>query len=179
MSKAALAAAAAYSAGKSRQNRTMKSNPSTIRESIAMKPIAWLLIAGGVGFLIYKAGKGVSAAFQEWLKGRDYTKEYNTKAKTMSLTYNPTQYKIFADNLFDAFTGPGSDEVRIRSVFQQMKNDLDVLELIKAYGTRDGGAYAWSPKMTLIEQVPYDLTDSEILTYVNSPLQANGVTYRF
>jgi len=60
-----------------------------------------------------------------------------------------------------------------------MKSDTDVLELIKAYGTRDGGAYWYTPKMTLVEQVPYDLTDSEIATYVNAPLIANGVSYRF
>jgi hypothetical protein len=179
MSKTALAAAAAYSAGKNRSSNTMKDKPSTIRESIAMKPLAWLIIAGGVGFVIYKAGKGLSAAFKEFLKGRDFNQELANKSKTRPATYTATQYKIYADNLFDAFTGPGTDESRVRAVFAAMKSDTDVLELIKAYGTRDGGAYWYSPKMTLIEQIPYDLTDSEIATYVNAPLTANGVSYKF
>lgn len=178
MSKTALAAAAAYSAGKNRSN-TMKDKPSTIRESIAMKPLAWLIIAGGVGFVIYKAGKGLSAALKEFLKGRDFNQELANKSKTRPATYTATQFKIYADNLFDAFVGPGTDETRVRAVFAAMKSDTDVLELIKAYGTRDGGAYWYSPKMTLVEQVPYDLTDSEIATYVNAPLIANGVSYRF
>lgn len=179
MSKTALAAAAAYSAGKNRSTTKMKNNPSTIKESIAMKPLAWLIIAGGVGFVIYKAGKGLSASFKEWLKGRDFNQELNQKSKAKAPTYTATQYKIYADNLFDAFVGSGTDESRIRTVFSAMKSDTDVLELIKAYGTRDGGAYWWDPKMTLIEQIPYDLTDSEIATYVNAPLIANGVSYRF
>ena len=102
MSKTALAAAAAYSAGKNRSN-TMKEKPSTIKESIAMKPLAWLIIAGGVGFVIYKAGKGLSASFKEWLKGRDFNQELANKSKTRPATYTATQYKIYADNLFDAF----------------------------------------------------------------------------
>ena len=44
----------------------------------------------------------------------------------------------------------------------QIRNDLDVLKLIEVYDTRDGGTYWWSPDMTLIEQIPYDMTDSEI-----------------
>lgn len=179
MSKTALAAAAAYSAGKNRSTNTMKNKPSTIKESIAMKPLAWLIIAGGVGFVIYKAGKGLSAALKEFLKGRDFNQELSQKSKIKAPTYTATQFKIYADNLFDAFVGPGTDETRIRAVFSAMKSDTDVLELIKAYGTRDGGAYWYSPKMTLIEQIPYDMTDSEIATYVNGPLIANGVTYRF
>ena len=30
-----------------------------------------------------------------------------------------------------------------------------------------------------IEQIPYDMTDSEIETYVNQPLRSNGITYQF
>ena len=119
------------------------------------------------------------ASFKEWLKGRDFNQELAKKSKSKAPTYTATQYKIYADNLFDAFVGPGTDETRVRAVFSAMKSDTDVLELIKGYGTRDGGAYWYSPKMTLVEQVPYDLTDSEIATYVNAPLIANGVSYRF
>ena len=60
-----------------------------------------------------------------------------------------------------------------------MKNNLDVLKLVEVYGTKDGGSYFWTPKMTLIEQIPYDMTDAEIETYVNGPLRANRITYQF
>ena len=60
-----------------------------------------------------------------------------------------------------------------------MKNNLDVLKLVEVYGTKDGGYYFWTPKMTLIEQIPYDMTDAEIETYVNAPLRAKSITYQF
>ena len=179
MSKSALLAAAAFSAGKNKNDQTMKTNPSTIKESVALKPIAWLLIAGAVGFIVVKAGKGVAEAFRKWQAGRDIVKEKNQLEKTQSLSYPISQYQIFAGSLYDAFVGTGTDETRIKSVFSQMKNNLDVLKLVEVYGTRDGGSYFWTPKMTLIEQIPYDMTDAEIETYVNAPLRANRITYHF
>jgi hypothetical protein len=179
MSKSALLAAAAFSAGKNKNDQTMKTNPSTIKESVALKPIAWLLIAGAVGFIVVKAGKGVAEAFRKWQAGRDIVKEKNQLEKTQNLSYPISQYQIFAGSLYDAFVGTGTDEARIKSIFSQMKNNLDVLKLVEVYGTKDGGSYFWTPKMTLIEQIPYDMTDAEIETYVNAPLRANRITYQF
>ena len=179
MSKTALLAAGAFAAGKNKGDQTMKQNPSTIKESVAIKPIAWLLIAGAVGFVVVKAGKGVAEAFRKWQGNRDIAKEKNQLEKTQSLSYPISQYQIFAGSLYDAFVGTGTDETRIKSVFSQMKNNLDVLKLVEVYGTKDGGSYFWTPKMTLIEQIPYDMTDAEIETYVNAPLRANRITYQF
>ena len=179
MSKSALLAAAAFSAGKNKNDQTMKTNPSTIKESVAIKPIAWLLIAGAVGFVVVKAGKGVAEAFRKWQAGRDIVKEKNQLEKTQSLSYPISQYQIFAGSLYDAFEGSATNEARIKTVFSQMKNNLDVLKLVEVYGTRDGGAYLWTPKMTLIEQIPYDMENSEIETYVNAPLRAKSITYQF
>lgn len=180
MSKSALLAAAAFSAGKNKNDdQTMKQNPSTIKESVAIKPIAWLFIAGAIGFVIIKAGKGVAEAFKKWQGNRDIVQEKNELEKTQSLSYPISQYQIFAGSLYDAFEGSATNEARIKTVFSQMKNNLDVLKLVEVYGTRDGGAYLWTPKMTLIEQIPYDMTDSEIETYVNQPLRSNGITYQF
>ena len=178
MSKTALLAAGAYAAGKGKGN-TAKDKPSTLQQSVAMKPIAWLLIAGAVGFVIYKGGKGVSEAFKKWQANRDLEKEKNQLEKTQSLSYPETQYRAYANSLFDAFVGFNTNLPRIQSVFNAMKNNLDVLKLIEVYGSRDGGTYWWSPNMTLIEQIPYDMTDSEIETYINKPLRNKGITYQF
>lgn len=178
MSKTALLAAGAYAAGKGKGN-TVKERPSTLQQSVAMKPIAWLLIAGAVGFVIYKGGKSVSEAFKKWQANRDLEKEKNQLEKTQSLSYPETQYRAYANSLFDAFVGFNTNLPRIQAVFNAMKNNLDVLKLIEVYGTRDGGTYWWSPQMTLIEQIPYDMTDSEIETYINKPLRNKGITYQF
>jgi uncharacterized protein YhaN len=179
MSKTALAAAAAYSAGKNR-NTTMRKESNTFKESVFNRPIAWLMVAGVIGFAVYKFGGSVAEAFRNWQKGRDLDKEYSDKAKTMRLSWSAAQFKIFADTLEDAFVGSPvdpTDEVRIRTVFQQMRNDLDVLELIKVYGKRDIGFF--DPERDLISQLQSELSDSDKETYVNNPLRINRVSYQF
>jgi hypothetical protein len=180
MSKTALLAAGAYAAGQKKQNSSqMKEQPKNIKESVFMKPLTWLVIAGAVGFIVVKAGKGVSEAFKKWQNNRDLAQEKNQLEKTQSLSYPETQYRAYANSLFDAFVGFNTNLPRIQTVFSAMKNNLDVLKLIEVYGTRDGGTYWWSPQMTLIEQIPYDMTDSEIETYINKPLRSKGITYQF
>lgn len=178
MSKTALAAAAAYSAGKNR--KTMRKKSNTLQESVFNRPITWLIVTGVIGFAIYKFGGTVAEAFRNWQKGRDLNQEYNDKSKTMKLSWSAAQFKIFADTLEDAFVGSPidpTDEARIKTVFQQMKNDLDVLELIKVYGKRDIGWF--DPERDLISQLQAELSDSDKETYVNSPLRINRVTYQF
>ena len=179
MSIPALLATAAFSAGKNKDSKTQNNPTDTFKESVFNKPVTWLIITGVVGFFVIKYSKNVAAAFKKWQKGKDIKKERDALAKTQSLTYPISQYQIFATSLYDAFVGGGTDNDRVKSVMSQIRNDLDVLKLIEVYDTRDGGTSWWSPDMTLIEQIPYDMTDSEIETYVNGPLRSNGVTYKF
>jgi hypothetical protein len=58
-----------------------------------------------------------------------------------------------------------------------MRNDLDVLELIKVYGKRDIGWF--DPERDLISQLQAELSDSDKETYVNNPLRINRVSYQF
>ena len=153
---------------------------SSFKEAFLNRPITWIIIAGGVGFLLYKAGKSWSSSVKEWLKGRDYEKEYKQKEQIMKLSYSPTQYKALADSMYSAFVGTAidpTDEDRIASVMSQMKNDLDVLELIKVYGKRDVGFI--DPEATMIEQLNSELSDSDKEKYVNSILRRNKINYQF
>lgn len=52
-------------------------------------------------------------------------------------SFSQVQYNGFANQLYHAMKGMGTDEATIYNVFGKMQNDLDVLELTKAYGTRD------------------------------------------
>lgn len=153
---------------------------TSLKEAVLNRPFFWLLVVGGVGFLLYKAGKSWGASVKEWLKGRDYEKEYKEKAQIMKLSYTPTQYKALADSMYSAFVGDGwtpTDEDRIASVMSQMKNDLDVLELIKVYGKRDVGFF--DPEATMIEQLNAELDEKYKEKYVNSILRKNKVNYQF
>jgi len=51
-------------------------------------------------------------------------------------TFSPSQMSTFADSLFSAMDGIGTDSKAVAEVFNKMKNDLDILLLIDAFGVR-------------------------------------------
>lgn len=56
--------------------------------------------------------------------------------KLITPTYSQSQYKTYADRLFEAMNGTGTDTDAITTVFSNMKNRGDVLNLIAAYGVK-------------------------------------------
>ena len=55
----------------------------------------------------------------------------------MRPTYNETEYNSMADTLFTAMDGYSTDTNKIWGIMSKMKNDLDIHNLILAYGTRE------------------------------------------
>lgn len=90
-------------------------------------------------------------------------------------TYGAQQYLNFAESLFTAMDGVGTNESSIKRVMEQMKTYDDVLALIQAYGKRKWSKWElWdiNPKpMTLAEALESELSSTEINTFVNTPLR--------
>lgn len=90
-------------------------------------------------------------------------------------TYGAQQYLNFAESLFTAMDGVGTNEAGIKRVMEQMKTYDDVLAIIQAYGKRKWSKWElWdlNPKpMTLAEALESELSASEINTFVNTPLR--------
>lgn len=90
-------------------------------------------------------------------------------------SYGAQQYINFAESLFTAMDGVGTNEQGIKRVMEQMKTYDDVLALIQAYGRRKWSKWElWdlNPKpMTLAEALESELSASEINTFVNTPLR--------
>lgn len=90
-------------------------------------------------------------------------------------TYGAQQYLNFAESLFTAMDGVGTNENSIKRVMEQMKTYDDVLALIQAYGKRKWSKWElWdiNPKpLTLAEALESELSTSEINTFVNIPLK--------
>ena len=86
-------------------------------------------------------------------------------------------YTQFADQIYAAvLTVFGTDEAAIYSVFNKMQNNLDVAQLIKAFGKR---RLEFSTTMAeLGAHLTEDLDTSE-LNKLNSILAAKNITYRF
>lgn len=98
----------------------------------------------------------------------------NSEVKRGNLTYQPSTYNALSNKLYEALSGILTDEQSVYSVFTQMKNHDDILELIKDFGSRG----VWPFKGTLSEWLYQSLSSSEI-AQVNEILARNGNTYKF
>lgn len=100
------------------------------------------------------------------------------------LSYVKTQYSSFADELQSAFRtglfGMSEDEATIISIFNKMKTNSDVYQLIIAFGSRPSQSvlgYGWSEE-NLSTQVANYLSSSEI-AIINKNFINNGLTFQF
>lgn len=94
------------------------------------------------------------------------------------LSYPKGQYVIFANTIKEAInttwydpTTWGTNERTVAGVMYKMKNDLDVNELISAFGKKDG--------KTLTEWINGDFSEEDKNFYVNDILRKKNIKYRF
>lgn len=146
-----------------------------------------LIALGGAAFLYYVLFKQTKKAEeQKALVGA--TNELNSinqeieQSSGESKNYSPAQYNTWANNLFVAMDGYQTDEDAIFNIFKLMKNKLDVLELIKAFGIREISSGYLNPepnvKGTLSQCLTSELNSSE-MTELNSILNKAGIDYKF
>jgi hypothetical protein len=83
--------------------------------------------------------------------------------KSANLSYSNSQYSIWADALFQAMRGWGTDERTIFRIFGYMRTPDDVYQLIKVFGVRE--AYNVSIRKfsgNLVDWLHADLTSKEL-----------------
>ena len=143
----------------------------------------------GVGiFAIYKlfnkVGDSVKNVFGDYSDEKELVENIEKEQKIyedngLKLTYPLFQYKSDAEILKSAMAIPGTKEDIIYNVFSKMKNDLDISELIKQYGTH---LYAISQinyrYLDLSGWINEELTTSEI-EKLNKILANNNITFKF
>lgn len=145
--------------------------------------------AFGLGvFVVYKAFKKISTnvknIFGDYSDEKELIQSINKEQQKlsrqgMSLSYPTFQYKSYAEILKNAMGGLGTDENSIYNVMSKMKNNLDLSELIKQYGTH---IYAVSPIRFLYLDLSGWLTEelnTKELNKVNNILAENNITYKF
>ena len=112
--------------------------------------------------------------------------EKAAKAKGQALSYTLTSYQGLANTIFDAWYQTFNpfnsvDEKIVLSVMNKMKNDLDVLQLIRAFGKRRSPVNFLSlltPDVTLGEWLSIGLEPAEIKA-VNEVLSKKGISFQF
>jgi hypothetical protein len=104
---------------------------SSIGENITKNKIFWWIVVGIVIFIVLYI----------WIKLMNKYKPKSSLTDKIvveksKLSYPENQYKLFADQIYTAMEGAGTDEESILSVIYKMKNADDWNMLIKAYGER-------------------------------------------
>lgn len=93
--------------------------------------------------------------------------QYGKEINVSNLTFPTSQYDTFADSLYRAMKGLGTDDGAVRNIFNKMETRDDVLRLIKSFGTKDNE--------TLQEWLDGDGCTS----YVNAILNSKSIQFNF
>lgn len=134
-----------------------------------------VLIVGGVILILYEKIFGKSEE-DKANDARNTAKEDETKDAVTELedkglkpTWQDYQYRAYADQLYTAMSGMGTDELAVSKVFEHILNDLDFAKLDLAFGSRDGEN---------MEQWLTSELSSYWTTQINNMLKKNGVRAR-
>ena len=112
--------------------------------------------------------------------------EKDLKLKGQALSYTLSSYQGLANTIFDAWFQRFNpfhpvDENIVLSVMSKMKNDLDVIQLIRAFGKRRSPVNLLSlltSDVTLPEWLNIGLTEAQV-NAVNNVLAKSGISYKF
>jgi len=96
-----------------------------------------------------------------------------------SLSYSQAEYNQFANQIEQATAGAGTDTSTINQIFGQMKNNADVLQLIKTYGQRPNSFFGVPMgNLTLSQLMVSELSHGE-RKQLNAILAQKGITITF
>lgn len=137
------------------------------------------MILGGL-FLVYRLLRPAGAKEQQQTTTSIKTDIQKETAKGEQPSYSDSNYKTLADKLYAAMNTSGTDESAIFAVFEQMKNKIDVLKLVEAYGVRQLYQFGIpiGGKQNLAQALSDELSSNEIAK-VNQILFKKGINYKF
>jgi hypothetical protein len=151
-----------------------------------------VIAVGGLAIL-YFAGKSVFDRIKKDAATKD-SQQVVTDSKRdlqmllnsgMKLSYPVSNYAVFSSTLIAAFNGYGTAETMVYSVFNSMKNEADVLQLIISFGLRTikGGCFLGFCqddvyKIDLPGAIANEMLQSE-KDEINTILKKNNVDYQF
>lgn len=143
----------------------MKEKSVSSNISLSLTPIVTggvIIAVAIVAYLIYK-----------WIKNSDENAWLRKQSRLIDkdeLSYPTTDYQNYANRLYVAMKGLGTDENAIYAVFNAMDNVSDVRQLVAAFGLQKD--------KTLSQWLLSELSAKD-LQKVNSILKAKGINYTF
>jgi hypothetical protein len=134
------------------------------------------LVILGLIIVILVSAK-IKSLVQAWKENRDNKSEQQVlQMQGVQLSYPRSWYETKANELFYAMDSQwynpfswGTSDTRVYDIYEQLKNDLDFLELYNAFGVRDGyDLKAW---------IDGDMNQGE-KDQINAILATAGITKR-
>jgi hypothetical protein len=149
------------------------------------KGIIAVTVVAGIGLISYALYKKFNKSQQEKDAEeslKTVNKDIKDISKSQKQSYNSSQYASWADSLGEAMSGLGTDEKKIFDIFNKMKNTLDILLLIKAFGIReytDDRVFVFNTKPTNLNQwIALELSESDVKE-LNKILSSKGIGFQF
>jgi hypothetical protein len=156
-----------------------------------------LVVVGGVA-IVYFTSKSILDSIRARKNQAAQLREVdNANTELIALakkgikpTLPQSNYEALSNSLVDAFNGCGTDFSKVKSIFDQLKNQADALLFVKTFGLRkkqrclfsdDPRESFWSnftPPMSLSAHLASDLSSSNIAT-INKMLKAKNITLQF
>jgi hypothetical protein len=165
---------------KARKN--IKASTSIVNIAKQITPAKVFLWGGGLLALVIATRQGIKlfSTTDQQQKDNDLDQAIADEQNAgNSLSFPLARYDVFADTLEEATDTSGSDEQAIFDVFSQMQNNADILQLIKAYGTRYNFVFGVPiGKLSLPQIIVSELSESE-RAELNAILQAKQITINF
>lgn len=151
--------------------------------------LQYVFLAGGF-YLAYKSYKLMFKSETEksnQLLQEKADKEFKAFQKNSILSYPPSQYQNFANIIHQStMYGLGDNYAAVRDTLKLMKNNLDVLALIKAYGERQNYVFGIpsGPKRDLLTNIKLELGDEFMGLYsakledIRNDWKKKGIIYK-
>ena len=146
------------------------------------------LAAIGGGYLLFRAvkkkadeAKGIKPSASSELPVNIST-DIKEQAKKTPLSYPLSVYDTYAQDLYGAMYRAMTEEDTIYRIMGYMKNDADVLQLIKAFGVRKAGAGQMFAGNGTLNEFFSDELDSTDIGIINKTLASKNnptIKYRF
>ena len=127
-----------------------------------------LILLVVVAVVILRYGEKIYSRIRERIKNNDLNKRIDKS----NLSYGESQYKVYAQKLFDAMNGWQTDEDAIYEVFKKMNNIDDILQLQIAFSDVE------DENETLSEWLHDDLSSSE-MKQLNAIIAERSIEYSF
>ena len=139
---------------------------------LALIPVLLITI-----LVVYFIGRGSGKNAAKVNDGKELDKDIDTN----QLSYPLSSYKQFADTLHVAMLGLGTDFTGVKKVFTKIKNQSDLFQLLKSFGTRgsyiDYGLYnALVFSGDLTRWLNDELSETEKSQIINL-LETNNITF--